>query len=248
MFESANGGYLPAIAKLAELYKSKPSLINRLDNERSADLNNIACCLIVENRNEENENIAYTLFRAASKKNMDALQSLAYCKFEGIGVMKNIRSAFEILYVNNLDHELAVFKSSKTDGFQYKPKKSKVAKNVKRRLQKETLLEILRKLFICIFAAPALFVFGLTMNSEKKIQETGGIYVDEDLRSNAVGGFCLMAIVSYIWAYIVCSGLSILFFYLVGCIDHWEWGFVIGLPLSFLICKVLMGNIKSLFK
>ena len=78
LFESANGGYLPAIAKLAELYKSKPSLINRLDNERSADLNNIACCLIVENRNEENENIAYTLFRAASKKNMDALQSLAY--------------------------------------------------------------------------------------------------------------------------------------------------------------------------
>lgn len=248
LFKSAEGGYLPAIAKLAELYKSKPLLINRLDEEQSANLNNIACSLITENHNKEDESIAYTLFRVASKKNIYALQSLAYCKFEGIGVRKNVRNAFEILYVNNLNHELTVFSSSKTEGFQYKPKKSKVAKNVKRKLQKKNLLEFIRNLFLWIFGAPALIVFGLTLDTEEKIKGAGGIYVDEDLRSNAIGGFCLMAIVSFLWAYIVCSGISILFFYLIGCIDCWGLGFILGLPLSFLICKIIIDNVKSFFK
>ena len=55
LFESAVGGYMPAVSKLAELYKTKPSLIDRLDDEKCATLNAIACSLIIENRNKENE-------------------------------------------------------------------------------------------------------------------------------------------------------------------------------------------------
>ena len=226
---SAKNGHRPAIVELAELYTSKRSLIERLDEEACADLNDFACSLINEN-NEENKKIAYTFFRVASKYNNDALQSLAYCKFEGIGVKKNIKDAFDILYVNKLGNELTVLKSNISEGIPYQPQKSKVAKNVKRKHQKKALSEVARNIFLYIFALPAFLMFGFVIDNEYKIKNAGGYEVDEALRGNAMGGALLTMLACIVWPYFLCSACSTLVVYLAGLEEgYWKWGFIIGI-------------------
>ena len=58
---------------------------------------------MIEEANEDNRKLAYTLFRIASKNNLDALKRLVYCKFEGIGVKKNTGEAFDMIYANSLE-------------------------------------------------------------------------------------------------------------------------------------------------
>lgn len=249
LHESARNGYRPAIVELAELYTSKHSLIERLDEEACADLNDFACSLINEN-NEENKKIAYTFFRVASKYNNDALQSLAYFKFEGIGVKKNIKDAFDILYVNKLGNELTVLKSNVSEGIPYQPQKSKVAKNVKRKHQKKALSEVARNIFLCIFALPAFLIFGIVIDNEYKIKNAGGYEVDEALRGNAMGGALLTMLACIVWPYFLCSACSTLVVYLAGLEEgYWKWGFIIGILPTLIIYWIFSKiNLKSYFK
>jgi hypothetical protein len=249
LHESARKGHRPAIVELAELYTSKRSLIERLDEEACADLNDFACSLINEN-NEENKKIAYTFFRVASKYNNDALQSLAYCKFEGIGVKKNIIDAFDILYVNKLGNELTVLKSNISEGIPYQPQKSKVAKNVKRKHQKKALSEVARNIFLYIFALPAFLIFGFVIDNEYKIKNAGGYEVDEALRGNAMGGALLTILVCIVWPYFLCSACSTLVVYLAGMEEgYWKWGFIIGILPTLIIYWIFSKiNLKSYFK
>lgn len=246
---SAKNGHRPAIVELAELYTSKRSLIERLDEEACADLNDFACSLINEN-NEENKKIAYTFFRVASKYNNDALQSLAYCKFEGIGVKKNIKDAFDILYVNKLGNELTVLKSNISEGIPYQPQKSKVAKNAKRKHQKKALSEVARNIFLYIFALPAFLIFGFVIDNEYKIKNAGGYEVDEALRGNAMGGALLTILACIVWPYFLCSACSILVVYLAGLEEgYWKWGFIIGILPTLIIYWIFSKiNLKSYFK
>jgi hypothetical protein len=246
---SAKNGHRPAIVELAELYTSKRSLIERLDEEACADLNDFACSLINEN-NEENKKIAYTFFRVASKYNNDALQSLAYCKFEGIGVKKNIKDAFDILYVNKLGNELTVLKSNISEGIPYQPQKSKVAKNVKRKHQKKALSEVARNIFLYIFALPAFLIFGFVIDNEYKIKNAGGYEVDEALRGNAMGGALLTILACIAWPYFLCSACSALVVYLAGMEEgYWKWGFIIGILPTLIIYWIFSKiNLKSYFK
>lgn len=246
---SAKNGHRPAIVELAELYTSKRSLIERLDEEACADLNDFACSLINEN-NEENKKIAYTFFRVASKYNNDALQSLAYCKFEGIGVKKNIKDAFDILYVNKLGNELTVLKSNISEGIPYQPQKSKVAKNVKRKHQKKALSEVARNIFLYIFALPAFLIFGFVIDNEYKIKNAGGYEVDEALRGNAMGGALLTILACIVWPYFLCSACSTLVVYLAGLEEgYWKWGFIIGILPTLIIYWIFSKiNLKSYFK
>ena len=249
LHESARNGYRPAIVELAELYTSKRSLIERLDEEACADLNDFACSLINEN-NEESKKIAYTFFRVASKYNNDALQSLAYCKFEGIGVKKNIKDAFDILYVNKLGNELTVLKSNISEGIPYQPQKSKVAKNVKRKHQKKALSEVARNIFLYIFALPAFLIFGFVIDNEYKIKNAGGYEVDEALRGNAMGGALLTILACIAWPYFLCSACSTLVVYLAGLEEgYWKWGFIIGILPTLIIYWIFSKiNLKSYFK
>ena len=249
LHESAKKGHRPAIVELAELYTSKRSLIERLDEEAYADLNDFACSLINEN-NEESKKIAYTFFRVASKYNNDALQSLAYCKFEGIGVKKNIKDAFDILYVNKLGNELTVLKSNISEGIPYQPQKSKVAKNVKRKHQKKALSEIARNIFLYIFALPAFLIFGFVIDNEYKIKNAGGYEVDEALRGNAMGGALLTMLACIVWPYFLCSACSTLVVYLAGLEEgYWKWGFIIGILPTLIIYWIFSKiNLKSYFK
>ena len=249
LHESARNGYRPAIVELAELYTSKHSLIERLDEEACADLNDFACSLINEN-NEESKKIAYTFFRVASKYNNDALQSLAYFKFEGIGVKKNIKDAFDILYVNKLGNELTVLKSNVSEGIPYQPQKSKVAKNVKRKHQKKALSEVARNIFLCIFALPAFLIFGIVIDNEYKIKNAGGYEVDEALRGNAMGGALLTMLACIVWPYFLCSACSTLVVYLAGLEEgYWKWGFIIGILPTLIIYWIFSKiNLKSYFK
>ena len=249
LHESARKGHRPAIVELAELYTSKRSLIERLDEEACADLNDFACSLINEN-NEENKKIAYTFFRVASKYNNDALQSLAYCKFEGIGVKKNIKDAFDILYVNKLGNELTVLKSNISEGIPYQPQKSKVAKNVKRKHQKKALSEVARNIFLYIFALPAFLIFGFVIDNEYKIKNAGGYEVDEALRGNAMGGALLTILACIAWPYFLCSACSALVVYLAGMEEgYWKWGFIIGILPTLIIYWIFSKiNLKSYFK
>ena len=246
---SAKNGHRPAIVELAELYISKRSLIERLDEEACADLNDFACSLINEN-NEEDKKIAYTFFRVASKYNNDALQSLAYCKFEGIGVKKNIKDAFDILYVNKLGNELTVLKSNISEGIPYQPQKSKVAKNVKRKHQKKALSEVARNIFLYIFALPAFLIFGFVIDNEYKIKNAGGYEVDEALRGNAMGGALLTILACIAWPYFLCSACSALVVYLAGMEEgYWKWGFIIGILPTLIIYWIFSKiNLKSYFK
>ena len=246
---SAKNGHRPAIVELAELYTSKRSLIERLDEEACADLNDFACSLINEN-NEEDKKIAYTFFRVASKYNNDALQSLAYCKFEGIGVKKNIKDAFDILYVNKLGNELTVLKSNISEGIPYQPQKSKVAKNVKRKHQKKALSEVARNIFLYIFALPAFLIFGFVIDNEYKIKNAGGYEVDEALRGNAMGGALLTILACIAWPYFLCSACSALVVYLAGMEEgYWKWGFIIGILPTLIIYWIFSKiNLKSYFK
>lgn len=246
---SAKNGHRPAIVELAELYTSKRSLIERLDEEACADLNDFACSLINEN-NEENKKIAYTFFRVASKYNNDALQSLAYCKFEGIGVKKNIKDAFDILYVNKLGNELTVLKSNISEGIPYQPQKSKVAKNVKRKHQKKALSEVARNIFLYIFALPAFLIFGFVIDNEYKIKNADGYEVDEALRGNAMGGALLTMLACLVWPYFLCSACSTLVVYLAGLEEgYWKWGFIIGILPTLIIYWIFSKiNLKSYFK
>lgn len=246
---SAKNGHRPAIVELAELYTSKRSLIERLDEEACADLNDFACSLINEN-NEESKKIAYIFFRVASKYNNDALQSLAYCKFEGIGVKKNIKDAFDILYVNKLGNELTVLKSNISEGIPYQPQKSKVAKNVKRKHQKKALSEVARNIFLYIFALPAFLIFGFVIDNEYKIKNTGGYEVDEALRGNAMGGALLTILACIAWPYFLCSACSALVVYLAGMEEgYWKWGFIIGILPTLIIYWIFSKiNLKSYFK
>ena len=246
---SAKNGHRPAIVELAELYTSKRSLIERLDEEACADLNDFACSLINEN-NEENKKIAYTFFRVASKYNNDALQSLAYCKFEGIGVKKNIKDAFDILYVNKLGNELTVLKSNISKGIPYQPQKSKVAKNVKRKHQKKALSEVARNIFLYIFALPAFLIFGFVIDNEYKIKNAGGYEVDEALRGNAMGGALLTILACIAWPYFLCSACSALVVYLAGMEEGYcKWGFIIGILPTLIIYWIFSKiNLKSYFK
>ena len=249
LHESAKKGHRPAIVELAELYTSKRSLIERLDEEAYADLNDFACSLINEN-NEESKKIAYTFFRVASKYNNDALQSLAYCKFEGIGVKKNIKDAFDILYVNKLGNELTVLKSNISEGIPYQPQKSKVAKNVKRKHQKKALSEVARNIFLYIFALPAFLIFGFVIDNEYKIKNAGGYEVDEALRGNAMGGALLTILACIAWPYFLCSACSALVVYLAGMEEgYWKWGFIIGILPTLIIYWIFSKiNLKSYFK
>jgi hypothetical protein len=249
LHESAKKGHRPAIVELAELYTSKRSLIERLDEEACADLNDFACSLINEN-NEESKKIAYTFFRVASKYNNDALQSLAYCKFEGIGVKKNIKDAFDILYVNKLGNELTVLKSNISEGIPYQPQKSKVAKNVKRKHQKKALSEVARNIFLYIFALPAFLIFGFVIDNEYKIKNAGGYEVDEALRGNAMGGALLTILACIAWPYFLCSACSALVVYLAGMEEgYWKWGFIIGILPTLIIYWIFSKiNLKSYFK
>ena len=246
---SAKNGHRPAIVELAELYTSKRSLIERLDEEACADLNDFACSLINEN-NEEDKKIAYTFFRVASKYNNDALQSLAYCKFEGIGVKKNIKDAFDILYVNKLGNELTVLKSNISEGIPYQPQKSKVPKNVKRKHQKKALSEVARNIFLYIFALPAFLIFGFVIDNEYKIKNAGGYEVDEALRGNAMGGALLTILACIVWPYFLCSACSTLVVYLAGLEEgYWKWGFIIGILPTLIIYWIFSKiNLKSYFK
>ena len=246
---SAKNGHRPAIVELAELYTSKRSLIERLDEEACTDLNDFACSLINEN-NEESKKIAYTFFRVASKYNNDALQSLAYCKFEGIGVKKNIKDAFDILYVNKLGNELTVLKSNISEGIPYQPQKSKVAKNVKRKHQKKALSEVARNIFLCIFALPAFLIFGFVIDNEYKLKNAGGYEVDEALRGNAMGGALLTMLACIVWPYFLCSACSTLVVYLAGLEEgYWKWGFIIGILPTLIIHWIFSKiNLKSYFK
>lgn len=232
---SAKNGHRPAIVELAELYTSKRSLIERLDEEACADLNDFACSLINEN-NEENKKIAYTFFRVASKYNNDALQSLAYCKFEGIGVKKNIKDAFDILYVNKLGNELTVLKSNISEGIPYQPKKSKAAKNVKQEHQKKALSEIAFNSFLFIFALPAYLIYAELKDNENK------------KRSAREDDFTMFACIA--WSYLICSVLTTLVFYMAGMKEgYWKWGFIVGILPCILICLFLATiNWKKLLK
>ena len=247
---SAKNGYRPALVELAELYTSKRSLIERLDEEAYAELNDFACSLIKEDASEDSKKIAYTFFRIASKKNHNALQSFAYCKFEGIGVKKNIKDAFDILYANKLGNELIVLKSNISDGIPYQPQKSKVAKNVKRKHQKKALSEIALNIFLCIFALPAFLIFGVVIDNEYKIKNTGGYEVDEALRGNAMGGALLTMLACIAWPYFLCSACTTLVIYLAGMEEgYWKWGFIIGILPTLIIYWIFSKiNLKSYFK
>jgi hypothetical protein len=137
---SAIQGHRPAIVELAALYTSKRSLIDRIDEEACAELNDIACSLIKEDANEENKKIAYTFFRIASIYNDNALRSLAYCKLEGIGVKKDAKGAYEIIYANKLDEDFIVLESQTNSGISYRPKKTKTAKKVQKRIKKNEMI------------------------------------------------------------------------------------------------------------
>lgn len=234
LHESARKGHQPALVELAELYTSKRSLIERLDEEACADLNDFACSLIKEDVNDKN--MAYTFFRVASKKNHNALQSLAYCKFEGIGVKKNIKDAFDILYVNKLGNDLTVLKSNISDGIAYQPQKSKVAKNVKRKHQKKALSEVAFNTFLFIFALPIFLIYIELRDSENKKR---GVKEDD---------FTMFACIA--WSYFTCSGLTTLVFYITGITEeYWKWGFIVGILPCFLVCLFLVSiNWKKLLK
>ena len=249
LHESAKKGYRPAIVELAELYTSKRSLIDRLDDKNFSELNDIACSLINED-NVESKKIAYTFFRIASKNDTDALQSYVYCKLEGIGVRKNVKDAFEIMYTNELDNELIVLKSSTSEGIHYQPKKSKVAKNVKRKHQKKALSELALNIFLCIFALPAFFIYVEIKDNEYKIRNAGGYEVDEALRGNAMGGSCLMIVACIVWSYLICAALTTLIFFIAGMeTGYWKWGFIVGIIPFIIVCWTLMNiNWRKILK
>lgn len=249
LHKSAKGGYLPAMVELTELYTAKRSLLNRLDEEQFEELNDFACFVMAEEANEDNRKLAYTLFRIASKNNLDALKSLVYCKFEGIGVKKNTREAFDMIYANSLNEEMVVLKSSTSEGMSYRPKKSKVGKNVKRKHQKNALSNAGRNIFLFIFALPAFVILGELMDNENRIRSAGGYEVGENLRGNAMGGACLMVVASVVWSYFICTALSALILYLSGIESYWKWGFFAGVPGCLMVCWFLMKiNYRKLLK
>jgi hypothetical protein len=222
-------------------------MIEKLKNIQGCDWD---LYVTINENNEESKKIAYTFFRVASKYNNDALQSLAYCKFEGIGVKKNIKDAFDILYVNKLGNELTVLKSNISEGIPYQPQKSKVAKNVKRKHQKKALSEVARNIFLYIFALPAFLIFGFVIDNEYKIKNAGGYEVDEALRGNAMGGALLTILACIAWPYFLCSACSALVVYLAGMEEgYWKWGFIIGILPTLIIYWIFSKiNLKSYFK
>ena len=246
LFMSARMGYRPAMIALAEFYTSKRSLAESLDINQSTDLNDFACALIKEKEDENCQKTAYTLFRFASKENTDAMCSYVYCKFEGIGVKKNIRAAFELLYEHNLGGEFIVLKSTTEDGFCYKPKKSKVAKNVKRKRTKEGFTSFLKNVFLVIFGGPGIWTFASVMENEYNIKASGGYETEEALRGNAVGGICLIALVSIVWSYLLCSALSALILYGIGIEHYWKWGFALGILGCLLVTYILLNIFKDI--
>lgn len=243
LFMSARMGYRPAMIALAEFYISKRSLAESLDINQSIDLNDFACVLIKEKEDKNYQKTAYTLFRIASKVNTDAMCSYVYCKFEGIGVQKNKRVAFELLYEHKLGDEFIVLKSTTEDGFCYKPKKSKVAEIVKCKRTRDGLTSFLKNVFLIIFGGPSILAIAYGMQCEYEIKTSGAYDTEESLRSNAVGGACLAAFVSFAWSYLLCSALSALILYEVGIEYYWKWGFALGILGSWFVTPIILINI-----
>ena len=149
---------------------------------------------------------------------------------------KNIKDAFDILYVNKLGNELTVLKSNISEGIPYQPQKSKVAKNVKQEHQKKALSEIAFNSFLFIFALPAYLIYAELKDNENK------------KRSAREGNFTMFACIA--WSYLICSVLTTLVFYMAGMKEgYWKWGFIVGILPCILICLFLATiNWKKLLK
>ena len=145
--------------------------------------------------------------------------------------------------MNELGNELTVLKSSISEGIHYQPKKSNVAKSVKRKHQKKALSEAALQTFLCIFALPAFIIYSELKGSEYKIRNAGGYEEEEVLRGNAIGGGCLMIVACILWSYFICSALSTFILYMAGVEDgYWTWGFIVGI----LPCILILRTLKNI--
>lgn len=98
LFEGAKLGNTACISYLAEFYNRHRAEARVISNEDAQTINEWAILLFDTEKTSKNSKAVHTLFRVASQVNLEAKKNLAYCKFEGIGVAKNFKAGFELLY------------------------------------------------------------------------------------------------------------------------------------------------------
>lgn len=152
---SAEEKNISAMGQIADIYARERKLSKELDEDTVKTLNAWACILLSEGEGPENQKRAYTLFRICSPLSEDAMASYAYCKFNGIGIKKNLYDAFEIIISHNIGDVFTVLKSIDTEGKTYSVPKSPVRDKV---IRKHTKVKI-RKAVLGILRFPLHIFF-----------------------------------------------------------------------------------------